>query len=131
MDATKLKRRGRKGDPARHFAVEIIYPGLSIGGRDSGLGAIGRIDRATVAPGHVIGMHSHRDDEILTYVRTGRGLHRDTIGNEEEITAMRLMMMNAGRTFQHEERMLAPDPVEALQIFLRPRDRLRTQGPVP
>ncbi|WP_306421688.1 pirin family protein [Methylobacterium dankookense] len=109
------------GNPARGFAVEIIRPGLSLGGGDSGLGAIGRIDRATVAPGHVIGMHPHRDDEILTYVRAGRMLHRDTVGNVQEITATRLMMMGAGHTFQHEERMLDPDPVEALQIFLRPR----------
>jgi redox-sensitive bicupin YhaK (pirin superfamily) len=120
MDATKLKRGDRKGDPVRGFAVEVIYPGLSLGGGDSGLGAIGRIDRATVAPGHVIGMHPHRDDEILTYVRAGRMLHRDTVGNTEEITATRLMMMNAGHTFQHEERMLDHGSVEALQIFLRP-----------
>ncbi|MBE7196865.1 MAG: pirin family protein [Parafilimonas terrae] len=121
MTVTKLRRGDRMGDPARGFAVEIIRPGLSFGGGDSGLGAIGRIDRATVAPRHVIGMHPHRDDEILTYVRAGRMLHRDTVGNEEEITATRLMMMGAGHTFQHEERMLNPNPVEALQIFLRPR----------
>ncbi len=66
-------------------------------------------------------MHPHRDDEILTYVRAGRMLHRDTVGNAEEITATRLMMMNAGHTFQHEERLLDHGPVEALQIFLRPR----------
>ncbi len=63
MDVTKLRRGDRMGDPTRGFAVEIIRPGLSLGGGDSGLGAIGRIDRATVAPGHVIGMHPHRDDE--------------------------------------------------------------------
>nr|WP_318284365.1 MULTISPECIES: pirin family protein [unclassified Methylobacterium] len=121
MDVTKLRGGDRMGDPSRGFAVEIIRPGLSLGGGDSGLGAIGRIDRATVAPGHLIGMHPHRDDEILTYVRAGRMLHRDTVGNAEEITATRLMMMNAGHTFQHEERMLDHGPVEALQIFLRPR----------
>lgn len=120
MDAIKLKRGDRKGDPARGFAVEILHPGLGLEGRDSGLGSIGRIDRATVAPGHLIRMHPHRDDEILTYVRAGRMLHRDTVGNTEAITATRLMMMNAGHTFQHEERMLDPDSVEALQIFLRP-----------
>lgn len=119
-DVTKLKRGDRRGDPARGFAVETIYPALSLGTGDSGIGAIGRIDRATVAAGHIIRMHPHRDDEILTYVRAGRMLHRDTVGNEEEITPTRLMMMNAGHTFQHEEEMLGPDPVEAVQIFLRP-----------
>jgi quercetin 2,3-dioxygenase len=31
-------------------------------------------------------MHPHRDDEILTYIRAGKILHRDTVGDEEEIT---------------------------------------------
>jgi redox-sensitive bicupin YhaK (pirin superfamily) len=66
-------------------------------------------------------MHPHRDDEILTYARGGTTLHRDSVGNEETITASRLMMMNAGHTFQHEEVMAGPGPTEALQIFLRPR----------
>ncbi len=48
-------------------------------------------------------------------------LHRDSVGHEEKITATRLMLMNAGRAFQHEEKMLDPDPVHALQIFMRPR----------
>lgn len=33
----------------------------------------------------------------------------------------RLMLMNAGHTFQHEERMLGEEDIEALQIFIRPR----------
>ncbi len=40
------------------------------------------------------------------YMRKGRMLHLDTVGNEEEITDTRLMLMNAGHTFQHEERIL-------------------------
>lgn len=83
---------------------------------DSGIGAIGRIDRARVAAGHVVAMHPHRDD-----VRAGSMLHRDSVQNEEKVTKTRLMMMNAGHTFQHEEEILGPDATEALQIFLRPR----------
>lgn len=121
MKTVKMKRGARRGDPSRGFSLEILYPGLTLGSDDSGIGAIGRIDRARIPPGHTIAMHPHRDDEILTYVRVGSMLHTDTAGNREEIRPGRLMMMNAGHTFQHEETILGAEPQEALQIFLRPR----------
>jgi len=117
----KIGNGSRRGDWNRGFAVEILYPGQALKAGDSGIGAIGRIDRARVAAGHVVAMHPHRDDEILTYVRAGSMLHRDSVQNEEKVTETRLMMMNAGHTFQHEEEILGPDATEALQIFLRPR----------
>ena len=121
MRTSMMKRGVNRGSLERGFAVEIIYPGQTIDGDDSGIGAIGRIDRAQVKPGVVIAMHPHRDDEILTYVRAGSMLHLDTVGNQEEISSTRLMMMNAGHTFQHEERILGSETQQALQIFLRPR----------
>ncbi|QOZ10331.1 pirin family protein [Bradyrhizobium sp. CCBAU 51765] len=121
MPPLKIQHGSKRGDWNGGFAVEILYPGLALNAGDSGIGAIGRIDRARVSSGHVIAMHPHRDDEILTYVRTGAMLHRDSMRNEQSITKTRLMMMNAGHTFQHEEEMLGPGATEALQIFLRPR----------
>lgn len=105
------------------FAVEIMYPGIEVGEGDSGLGTIGRIDQAHIAAGTLVPMHHHRDDEILTYLRSGRVMHKDTAGHEDIITPSRLMLMKAGSDFQHEELV---DPVggdlRALQIFLRPRE---------
>jgi len=121
MKTIKMKRGIRRGDPSRGFSLEILYPGLTFGEDDSGIGAIGRIDRARIHPGDTIAMHPHRDDEILTYVRVGSMFHKDTVGHREEIRPARLMMMNAGHTFQHEETILGSEPQEALQIFLRPR----------
>ncbi|MCA1474184.1 pirin family protein [Bradyrhizobium sp. NBAIM08] len=121
MQPLKIKHGSKRGDWNGGFGVEILYPGLALNAGDSGIGAIGRIDRARVSAGHVIAMHPHRDDEILTYMRAGAMLHRDSMRNEESITNTRLMMMNAGHTFQHEEEMLGPGATEALQIFLRPR----------
>lgn len=103
------------------FRIEILYPGLFAGDRDSGLGTLGRIDDASIAPGHVVKMHPHRDDEILTYLRSGMLEHRDTVGVPETVTSSRLMLMNAGAEFQHKERVVAEGgPLRALQIFLRP-----------
>jgi redox-sensitive bicupin YhaK (pirin superfamily) len=121
MEKLKIEPAMRRGNWNSGFSIEILYPGDAIDAGDSGIGAFGRIDRARIQAGHVIAMHPHRDDEILTYLRAGTMLHRDSVGNEERLSPSRLMMMNAGRQFQHEEEMLGSQPVEALQIFMRPR----------
>lgn len=120
MTVTKISAGRMRGNLVQGFGVEILYPGLTLTADDSGIGPIGRIDRAQVQPGHLIGMHPHKDDEILTYIRGGEMLHRDTVGNEKKLDKRHFMMMNAGHTFQHEELMLGNSPVRALQIFLRP-----------
>ncbi|KQS71383.1 pimeloyl-CoA dehydrogenase [Rhizobium sp. Leaf371] len=123
MTITKIPAGRMRGNFVQGFGVEILYPGLSLTADDSGIGPIGRIDRAQVQPGHLIGMHPHKDDEILTYIRGGEMLHRDTVGNGKTLDKTHFMMMNAGHTFQHEELMLGNSPVRALQIFLRPNAR--------
>ncbi|QWW72443.1 pirin family protein [Rhizobium sp. WYJ-E13] len=120
MTINKIPAGRMRGDFRHGFGVEILYPGLTVTSDDSGIGPIGRIDRAQVQPGHLIGMHPHKDDEILTYIRGGEMLHRDTVGNAKRLDKTHFMMMNAGHTFQHEELMLGQAPVRALQIFLRP-----------
>lgn len=120
MTITKISAGRMRGNFVQSFGVEILYPGLTLTADDSGIGPIGRIDRAQVQPGHLIGMHPHKDDEILTYIRGGEMLHRDTVGNEKTLDKTHFKVMNAGHTFQHEELMLGNSPVRALQIFLRP-----------
>lgn len=92
----------RFSSTSQGFGVEILYPGLALTSDDSAIGPIGRIDRAEVQPGHLLGMHPHRNDEILTYVRGGEMLHRDTVGSEAKLDKTHFMMMIAGHTFQHE-----------------------------
>jgi redox-sensitive bicupin YhaK (pirin superfamily) len=121
---TKLDRSMKRRHGSREFGIEILYPGLFLEDKDSGIGAIGRIDHARLQPGTVISMHPHRNDEILTYIRSGRLQHLDSVGHVEEISNTRLMLMNAGRSFQHEERVLGDEgTLEALQIFIRPSER--------
>jgi hypothetical protein len=116
----KFTRDMKVGGIGDGFGIEILYPGAPLDIGDSGLAAIGRIDQARIPPGHTIRMHPHRDDEILTYIRVGGMRHTDTEGHVEEIGPARLMLMNAGHTFRHEETMLPPVPLECLQIFIRP-----------
>lgn len=120
----KIENSNKHQHGSGGFGIDILWPGMVQNSDDSGIGAIGRIDQANIKPGTVISMHPHRDDEILTYIRKGRMLHLDTVGNEEEISDTRLMLMNAGHTFRHEERILGEkgESVQCLQIFIRPSE---------
>lgn len=103
------------------FQLRRIHPGISLGMRyDAGFGGLGLIDHARLQPGLVVGMHEHRNDEIISYLRSGRMQHTDSAGRSEVISSGRLMVMNAGRGFSHEEEVLNGDKIEMLQIFVRP-----------
>ncbi|MER0236634.1 pirin family protein [Fulvimarina sp. MAC8] len=104
------------------FRIERVRPGLIAGAStDPAFGPLASFDHASLDVGTVIPMHKHVNDEILSYMWRGAMLHADRTGHKIPISATKLMMMNAGKSFWHEER--TPDePVEMLQIFVRPRD---------
>jgi redox-sensitive bicupin YhaK (pirin superfamily) len=101
--------------------IKMLYPGLMISEADSGIGSIGRIDHPEFHGNTVIKMHPHINDEILSYFRTGKAEHTDSEGFEKTIGAKTLMLMKAGKSFFHEEKIIgSPEPLEGLQIFIRP-----------
>lgn len=101
--------------------IKILYPGLAISKKDTGIGSIGRIDHPNIQINTVISMHPHINDEILSYFRTGTAEHTDSEGFAKTIGKKRLMLMKAGKSFYHEEKILGRDePLEGLQIFIRP-----------
>jgi quercetin 2,3-dioxygenase len=104
------------------FRIRPIRPGLTEGGRvaDPVIGPLSRVDHAFLDVGAVVSMHQHRNDEILSYMWRGLMVHEDSTGQRVELTPSRLMMMNAGRGFSHEESTPSV-PVEMLQIFIRPQ----------
>ena len=108
------------------FQIDRIRPGIGIDPDDNGFGGLGLVDHAQLSPGLVVEMHEHVDDEIVSYLREGTLTHEDSAGNTEKVTPTRLMVMNAGRGFHHEERIPEKEdggaPVEMLQIFIRPRE---------
>lgn len=119
---TKINNNIKYGKQHGGFGMQILYPGLiRPQPDDSGFATIGRIDHARITPGTLIPMHPHKDDEILTYLRRGKVRHFDSKGFTEIISNQKLMMMNAGSTFYHEEKVLEEGGiVESLQIFIRP-----------
>ncbi|MDN3596866.1 pirin family protein [Zunongwangia endophytica] len=120
---TKIDNTIKYGKQRGGFGIQILYPGLVKPElNDSGFSTIGRIDHTRITPGTIIPMHPHKDDEILTYLRSGKVKHKDSEGHIETISNQRLMMMNAGSSFYHQERTLKEDDIlEGLQIFLRPQ----------
>lgn len=119
---TRIDNTIKYGKQHGGFGIQILYPGLVRPElKDTGVSTIGRIDHARITPGTLIPMHPHRDDEILTYLRSGRVSHLDSEGHTGIISNQNLMLMSAGTRFSHEERVLAEgDVLEGLQIFIRP-----------
>ncbi|WP_192348791.1 pirin family protein [Algoriphagus sp. Y33] len=119
---TKIDNTIKYGKKHGGFGIQILYPGLIRPPlNDSGFSTIGRIDHARITPGTLIPMHPHKNDEILTYLRRGNVKHLDSEGYTATISNQKLMMMNAGASYYHEERVLDEGGVlEGLQIFIRP-----------
>ena len=104
------------------FKIQVLFPGKNLQNNDdTGIGTIGRIDHANINSETLVPMHPHEDDEILTYLRSGKMKHKDSEGIVEEVSNKRLMMMNAGALFYHEELCLENE--EGLQIFIRPGEK--------
>jgi len=104
------------------FRIRRVRPGLVFGPKaDPAFGPLAAFDHANLAVGTVVRYHEHVNDEILSYMWRGTMIHEDSSGNRIPLTPTKLMMMNAGKSFWHEES--APsEPVEMLQIFIRPRE---------
>jgi redox-sensitive bicupin YhaK (pirin superfamily) len=119
---TKIDNAIKYGKQHGGFGIQILYPGLIRPQlNDSGFATIGRIDHARITPGTLIPMHPHKDDEILTYLRSGNVKHLDSEGYTDMISNQKLMMMNAGASFYHQEKVLEEGgALEGLQIFIRP-----------
>lgn len=100
------------------FHIEILYPGTNLGKNDTGFFTIGRIDHALFKPPGLVPMHPHQDDEIFSYIRSGKMVHKDSTGHTEHLNNAYMMLMNAGSGISHEES--AEEEVEMLQIFMRP-----------
>lgn len=115
-------------DPSTHmtraqgpFQIRRMHPGAMLGDpSDGGFGGLGLVDRANLSPGLKVAMHEHLNDEIISYLREGVMVHRDSTGATEEVRPNRLMVMNAGAGFSHEETVPGPGNVHMLQIFIRP-----------
>jgi quercetin 2,3-dioxygenase len=105
------------------FTITRVHPGDILGDKtaDTAFGPLAVIDHAFMKNGLTVKMHEHVNDEILSYLSKGVTHHKDSAGFEAPIARGKLMMMNAGESFWHEEKV-KEDVVEMLQIFVRPSE---------
>jgi redox-sensitive bicupin YhaK (pirin superfamily) len=74
-----------------------------------------------VVGGGGFGTHSHRDMEIVTWVLSGRLLHRDSEGNHGELYPGLAQRMSAGTGIAHSEMNgSATEPVHFVQMWVPP-----------
>lgn len=104
------------------FRVNLIQPGRLLDKEtDFAFGPLARFDHANANVGTFVKMHDHINDEIFSYMWKGEMIHDDSTGEVVHISDKKLMMMNAGAGFRHEESVPEKD-VEMLQIFIRPEE---------
>ena len=85
-----------------------------------GVGSLRVINDDIIDAHNGFGTHPHDNMEILTYVTDGRLSHRDTMGNEEHITAGEWQLMSAGTGITHSEMNKHDKAVHLLQIWIQP-----------
>ena len=92
--------------------------------RHMGVSALRVINDDKVAPGAGFAPHSHRDMEIISYVKRGAIEHRDSMGNTERLPAGEFQLMSAGTGITHSEYNPSDrEPLEFLQIWIQPNVR--------
>jgi hypothetical protein len=74
----------------------------------------------TIQPQTGFPPHSHRDMEIITYVREGAITHRDNMGNAGRTEAGDVQVMSAGTGIQHSEYNLEDGVTRIFQIWIMP-----------
>jgi redox-sensitive bicupin YhaK (pirin superfamily) len=63
-------------------------------------------------------MHPHRGIETISYVYTGKMVHKDSLGNEDSITDGEVQWMTAGSGILHEEQVPAVKNLLGVQLWL-------------
>ena len=76
-----------------------------------------------IQPGTGFPMHSHRDMEIITYIRQGAITHEDSLGNKGVTKAGEIQIMSAGTGITHSE--YNHEDIETLlfQIWIQPNEK--------
>ena len=63
-------------------------------------------------------LHPHRGIETISYLSSGKMVHKDTLGNEDAISDGEVQWMNAGSGILHEEQVPAVERLLGVQLWL-------------
>ena len=84
-----------------------------------GLGPLRVWNDDTIRPRSGFPPHSHRDMEIITYVRTGAISHTDNLGNRGVTRAGDVQVMSAGTGIEHAEMNEEDEATTLFQIWIK------------
>ena len=73
-----------------------------------------------IQPGTGFPMHSHKDMEIITYIRQGTITHEDSLGIKGITRAGEIQIMSAGTGITHSEYNHEDDETLLFQIWIQP-----------
>jgi hypothetical protein len=86
-----------------------------------GISCLRVINDDRVAAGKGFGAHSHRDMEIISYVKKGAIEHKDSMGHVQTLPAGEVQIMSAGTGVIHSEyNPSSTESLEFLQIWVQP-----------
>ena len=98
-----------------HFSFGNYYDPNRIG-----FGTIRVINDDIIKADHGFDMHSHRNMEIITYVRSGEIIHQDSMGNKGVTPAGDVQVMSAGSGVCHSEFASEGADATVYQIWIQP-----------
>ncbi len=77
----------------------------------------------TIQPGTGFPFHSHKDMEIITFVREGAITHEDNLGNKGRTEAGDVQVMSAGTGITHSEYNREDEITRIFQVWITPDQR--------
>lgn len=119
IEVIPFESLGRYDNDWLHARYHFSFSGYRDPKR-SGVGSLLVWNDDLVEPQRGFDFHSHRDMEIITYVRKGALSHRDSLGHSERIPAGTIQVMSAGSGITHSEYNNEAEPVTLFQIWIRP-----------
>lgn len=98
-----------------HFSFAEYY-----NPRNIRFGALRVVNDDRIEPGTGFDTHPHENMEIISYVVDGVLTHRDSMGNQRELTRGQVQYMSAGTGVWHSEFNLTERTARFLQIWILP-----------
>ncbi len=101
-----------------HFSFSNYYNPNRLG-----FGKLLVINDDKVSAGKGFAPHSHKDMEIITYVKTGAITHQDNLGNKGRTIAGDVQVMSAGSGITHSEYNFEDEDTTLYQIWIEPNQK--------
>lgn len=98
-----------------HFSFAHYY-----NPRRMGFGCLRVINDDWIAPHTGFPEHSHKNMEIISFIRTGAISHQDSRGNQGVTAAGEVQVMSAGKGISHSEYNRSDKPTTMFQIWIEP-----------